>query len=452
MDFLLYPLSFIFVLGVIIFVHEFGHFITAKAFGMKVFIFSFGFGRRLFGFTWGGTDCRVSLIPLGGYVKLEGEPDDRLSQDGPSDVRVLDDGSMQRVESPHYFLNRPRWQRFLVYLAGPAMNAALTIGVMTVFHLIGFGVDATLYDPPIIGAVGAGSPAAAAGLAPGDEIRVIDDRPVRTWEEAYLRILLRPDVTVRLLVRRGGEERAVELRSGSTGSEKAGSIDVTPLVRIGSVRAGSPAEAAGLRPDDGLLAVGGEPIRSFGDLPPLVQRSAGRPLAVRVYRDAQVLDLEITPLDSGSGPQIGIGSKTVIKKYGLARSVRESVAWTWGQVRFTFETIGRLFSGALSPKSMMGPLGIAKASGERAREGAASLFFLIAVISLQVGILNLFPLAPLDGGHLAILATEGLVRRDLSMAVKAWIMNAGVLVLFLLIGLVLYSDLSKTSLLGKYLP
>jgi regulator of sigma E protease len=132
------------VIGIVIFVHEFGHFITAKAFGMRVFIFSFGFGKRLAGFKWGDTDCRLSLIPLGGYVKLEGEAEDNLSED----VSQRGDGKD--------FTARPRWQRFVVYLAGPFMNAVLTVSVMTALYMIGFQVDASVYDRPIVGAVDAG--------------------------------------------------------------------------------------------------------------------------------------------------------------------------------------------------------------------------------------------------------------------------------------------------------
>ena len=151
--------AFIFVLGVIIFVHESGHLLVAKAFGMRVFIFSFGFGKRLFGFQWGDTDCRVSLIPLGGYVKLEGEPEDHLSED--TSAAVVGDG--------RDFLSRPRWQRLLVYLAGPAMNGVLTLSVLSVlFYTIGWAVDSTRYEPPIVGAVDPGSPAENAGLKTGD--------------------------------------------------------------------------------------------------------------------------------------------------------------------------------------------------------------------------------------------------------------------------------------------
>jgi regulator of sigma E protease len=439
MNFLTTTVAFVVVLGIIIFVHEFGHLITAKAFGMRVFVFSFGFGKRLFGFQWGDTDCRVSAVPLGGYVKLEGEGDDLISED------------TSRLGDGRDFLSRPRWQRFLVYLAGPAMNALLTITVLSVFYTIGFAVAASRYDRPIVGSVDAGSPAERAGLEPGDEILSIDGEALPSWEEAQYHILLRPDRALRLEIRRGGTERTVEVRSEATSPEKIGSIGVNPLVRVGEVMPGEPAEAAGLRPDDAILAIDGTTIRSFSDIPPVVQAAAGRGLAFRVWRDGEVLDLSITPRDSGSGPRVGITPKTVLKKFAPPAAVREAVRWTWDMTRQTFDVLGRLVTAQISPKTMMGPLGIAQASGDAARGGPGSLFFLVAVISLQVGILNLFPLAPLDGGHLAIIALEGVVRRDLSPTLKSWIMNAGAMVIFLLIGLVLYSDISKLSFVQKLL-
>jgi regulator of sigma E protease len=439
MGFLTTLLAFVVVLGIIIFVHEFGHLVTAKAFGMRVFVFSFGFGKRLLGFKWGDTDCRVSAIPFGGYVKLEGEPGDHLSED----TSTLGDG--------RDFLARPRWQRFLVYLAGPVMNAVLTIAVLTGFYLVGFAVDASRFDRPIIGAVDPGSPAEKAGLVSGDEILSIDGKALPTWEEAQYHILLRPDARLALRVRAAGVEREVELRSEATSPERIGSIGVHPLVRVGQVLPGQPAEAAGLRVDDAILAIDGQSLRSFSEIPPIVAAAAGRELVFRILREGRTLELRIAPKDTGAGPRVGIAPKTVVKQFGPPGAVAEAVRWTWDMTRQTFDVVYRLVTARISPKTMMGPLGIAQASGEAARSGPGSLLFLVAVISLQVGILNLFPLAPLDGGHLAILTVEGAARRDMSPAVKGFIMNAGAAVIFLLIGLVLYSDISKMPFVQRLL-
>ncbi|HEU0091750.1 MAG TPA: RIP metalloprotease RseP [Vicinamibacteria bacterium] len=431
-------LSFVAVLGIIIFFHEFGHFITAKAFGMRVFIFSFGFGRRLLGFKWGDTDCRVSLIPLGGYVKLEGEPEDHISQD----TSTLGDG--------RDFTSRPRWQRFVVYLAGPIFNGILAVAVFTGLFMVGYGVDAVLRDRPVIGVVQPGSPAATAGLLPGDEILAIDGAPQKDWEDALVAIAIRPDRSLRLRVRRGAEEKDFNVHS-TVVAQGAGQIGVSPLVRVGQLVPGGAAERAGIKTDDGILSVGGKPVTSFGDIPALLSAEPAGPVAIRLLRDGAILDLSVTP-ESG---KIGIYNKTITRKLGLGPAIKEAGAATWNLVRQTFQILGGLVTASISPKAALaGPLGIAKASGDAARSGApvAALLFLVATLSVSVGILNLFPLPPLDGGHLAILASESVIRRDLSLRVKTWIMNAGAMVLFLLIGLVLYSDLSKTSLLQKYLP
>jgi regulator of sigma E protease len=439
-----YLATFVFVLGVIIFVHELGHLLVAKAFSMRVFIFSFGFGKRLFGFKWGDTDCRVSLVPLGGYVKLEGEPEDRLSED--TSARVVGDGKD--------FLSRPRWQRFIVYLAGPAMNVALTLGVITVFYMVGFVVDATRYDRPIVGAVEPGSAGAAAGLTPGDLIVAIDGKAIANWEEALYQILPRPGREIALQYRRGEEEKTVRLRPATKGQDRVGEIGVHPLVRIASVVEGAPAGKAGLRVDDAVLSIGETPVKSFDEIPPLVKGSGGKPLRLTLWRDGRVWEVELTPTLIEGVPRIGVGGpKTIVKRFPFPGAVREATIWTWGMTKQTLGMLKGLLTGQVSPRAaLMGPVGIARVSGERAREGLGPLFSLIAVLSLSVGILNLVPLAPLDGGHMAILAGEGLIRRDLSVTVKTWIMNAGALVIFLLIGLVLYSDLSKTPLLEKYLP
>ncbi len=438
---------FLVVLGIIIFVHEFGHFITAKAFGMRVFIFSFGFGKRLVGFKRGDTDYRLSLIPLGGYVKLEGEPEDHLSED----TSTLGDGKD--------FTARPRWQKFLVYLAGPFMNAVLTIGLLTALFSTGSGeVDATLFSPAVIGAVEPDSPAARAGVLPGDEIVSVDGKLVDSWDDAMLAILIRPDADIRLGVRRSGAEQVLSVRStarphaeDTSGKELVGHIGVYPMLLV-KPDAGLAAAEAGVLAGDKLVRANGRPIGSLEDLLEVVTAAKDQPVQLELFRNGTTMTIPVTPRPTAEGLRIGLRRHTILKSFGLRGAFVEACRSTWQQTRLTFEVVQRLLTAKLSPKTMMGPLGIGKKAGEEAQRGLASFVSLIAMISLQVGILNLFPLAPLDGGHLAIIGVEGLIRRDLSLDVKTWIMNAGALMLLGLIVVVLYSDLSKTSFLSKYLP
>jgi regulator of sigma E protease len=371
-------------------------------------------------------------------VKLEGEPDDKLSEV----VAAQGDG--------RDFTARPRWQRFVVYVAGPVMNVALTLAAFTLLFWIGWGVDATLYDRPIIGAVDPGSPAALAGLQPGDEILAIDGRKAENWEDALLGVLLRPDSRIALRIRRGSEQMDVSVVS-KAGENKTGEIGVMPLVRVGLVTAGMPASEAGVREDDGILKVGDRSIRAFEDIPAALAAAGSGPVTLQILRLQSIVEVPVTP----RGGKIGIGSKTTFRKLGLAGAAVEGTRETWRRTRQTFELLRQLITAKASPKAALsGPVGIAQASGDAVRSGSPvrALLFVVGLISLSVGILNLFPLPPLDGGHLAILAGEGVLRRDFSIEVKTWIMNAGAMALFLLIGLVLYSDLSKTSWLGKYLP
>jgi regulator of sigma E protease len=316
--------------------------------------------------------------------------------------------------------------------------------------MVGNYFDTSDADRPIIGVVAAGSPAERAGLLAGDEILSIDGTAVPSWADAQYHIVLRPEQALELRVRRGGDEQDVSVRAETT-EKFVGRIGVHPLVRVGEVIAGSPAEKAGLSPDDAILRIDDTPIETFNDIPSVVQGADGRALSFLIWRDGAQFDVAITPRDDGSGLKVGIGRKLEFRKLGPGDAVVEAVRSTWRMITQTFDVLGRLVTARISPKTMMGPLGIAQVSGEAARSGARQLFFLVAVISLQVGILNLLPLAPLDGGHLAILAVESTARRDLSPNIKNWVMNAGALVIFLLIGLVLYSDISKLSFVRNLL-
>jgi regulator of sigma E protease len=428
--------ALILVLGIIIFFHESGHFLLAKAFGMRVFIFSFGFGKRLFGFKRGDTDYRVSLIPLGGYVKLEGEPDDAISED----TAPRGDGND--------FTSRPRWQRLIVYVAGPAMNAVLAVLTFTIIFMLGVGVPGVRYDVPTIGAIDPGSPAASAGFEPGDTITRFDGEPATDWEQVQIGILMRPNRDIAIEVTRGAERlsRSVHAR---VVDEHMGDIGVFPLVRVGQVLAGSPAEAAGLKVDDGLLRVAGAPLQSFADVPAKVRAAGETPIAFEILRGKERLTLNIAPKEG----RVGISEKFVIKKFGFARAVKEAGRETWDRTVQMVSLLKQLLTFRVAAKSALsGPIGIAQAAGEAARTGVVSILFLIALLSISVGVLNLFPMAPLDGGHIAVLMAEMVIRRDLSEKLKLVFLNAGFVLIMALMVFILYSDLSKISWLARFLP
>lgn len=428
--------ALIVVLGVIIFFHESGHFLLAKAFGMRVFIFSFGFGKRLFGFKRGDTDYRVSLIPLGGYVKLEGEPDDVISED----TAPRGDGND--------FLSRPRWQRLIVYVAGPAMNAVLAILTFTIIFMLGVGVPGVRYDVPTIGAINPGSPADSAGLLPGDTITKFDGEVAEDWEQVQIGILMRPDRDISLEVARGTERLAKTMRSRIV-DERMGDIGVFPLVRIGQVAPGSPAEAAGLLVDDGMLRVEGAPLQSFADVPAKVRAAGDRPVSFEILRGAERLTINVAPREG----RVGISEKFVVKKFGFARAAKEAFRETWDRTVQMVSLLKQLLTFRVAAKSALsGPIGIAQAAGEAAKTGVVSILFLIALLSISVGVLNLFPMAPLDGGHIAVLLAEMVIRRDLSERVKLVFLNAGFVLIMALMVFILYSDLSKISWLSRFLP
>jgi regulator of sigma E protease len=422
-------LTFILVLGVIIFVHEFGHFITAKMFGIRVFVFSFGFGQRLLGFKWGDTDCRLSLIPLGGYVKLEGEADDKLSED------------TSHVGDGRDFTDRPRWQRIVVYLAGPFMNGVLTVGALTGLYV--HGADLPDYsDTPIVAMVEPGSPAETAGMQPGDEIIAIDGESMTTWDEVLMTVALRPDRDLDVAVHRGRETVDLKVHSRVIDPNHIGDIGAHPLVLIGNVAVGGPADQAGVKPGDVVLRMNDAPIRKFEEIQAIVRASDGKAISIEVARQGKELKLEVTP----RGGLIGIqgGPRVVYKKYPLPRAVRESLRHTRELVKQTLQMLQGLVTRHVSAKAALsGPVGIFDAAGQAKKAGPTHVVLLIALISLSVGILNLLPMPPLDGGHLAILVVETTIRRDVGPAVKGWIINVGVALLLLLIVVVFYFDLTK---------
>ena len=424
-------LAFLFVLGVMIFIHEFGHYAVAKSLGIRVDVFSLGFGRRLIGFERGGTDYRISLLPLGGYVKMAGENyDDELSGD------------------PGEFMSHPKKHRFLVAVAGPLMNIALALILVAATFMLGIPVAKHLRQPAVIGSIAADSPAERIGLRIQDTIVAIDGDPTPTWQEAELQISISPNQDLILSIERDGNVFDQSVTTSITEGIEIGTIGAGPFIPyiVADVGPETPAARAGLQPDDEIsrVSMGEQTSRGFNDSAELINSSEGVPLQFEVRRGGRVFETTITAEEMEGRWRIGTTVQVMqVEQYGFFEALSRSVERNYRLTMLTFEVVGRIFTGRTSLKAMSGPIEIARFSGMAAALGGTQLLNFMALVSLQLGIFNLMPIPILDGGVIALLGFEGLIRRDLSMRVKERIFQVGFVFLILLMGIVIFNDLAK---------
>lgn len=423
------------VLGIMILVHEWGHFIAAKWCGVRVDIFSVGFGPRLWGRKRGDTDYRVSALPLGGYVKFAG--------DNPLE---------ERAGAPDELLSKPRWQRALIVLAGPAMNILMTVVLLAaLFYAVGQGVPAYLERPPDVAGVRRNSAAAGAGVQPGDRIARINETETPTWEQARTLVhQANPGSELRVLVERG--EESVAFSVGVANPQDADDVlgyALMPAV-VEHVAAGMPAERAGLRSGDQILGLNDLPIRTWPQVSEGIRGSDGQLLRVLVQRGARKIQLEVRPVQVQTSRgetlwQIGMINRldVVYRRLGLVDSLGNAAAATLGHAREIVGVVGQLFIGKVSIGQLQGVVGIARESGQAVKRGALDFVNLMAVISLNLGILNLLPIPILDGGHLLLLSVEGTLRRDLSLAIKERFVQVGMVFLLVIFAIVMYNDVLR---------
>lgn len=427
-------LALILVLGVMIFVHELGHFLVAKAFGIGVEVFSLGFGKRILGFRRGETDYRVSLLPLGGYVKMVGEnPDEELS--GADDE----------------YLTKPKWQRLLVLVAGPAMNVLLAFVLLVAVYSVGVPVQADADEPVVIGLVAEEGPAADAGLRAGDRVVSVDGEPLEDWEEFRLRILISAEQQLQLGVIRDGEPLTVPIMPETQGRQGTGVIGVySPLApEVGPVQEDGSADRAGLQRGDRIVAIAGEQVAHFNVMAEMLSERVGQETRLVVERDGERFETTLVPsrneagqLDVGFSPEPDNVFK--LRRHPFGEAVVQAGAEMKRQTLLVAEIIGRLFTGRMSVKTLSGPIEIARFSGGAARTGNPSIVLsFMAIISLQLGLLNLLPIPVLDGGQIAVILFEGAIRRDLSLRAKERIMQVGLILLVSLMAMVITLDITK---------
>jgi regulator of sigma E protease len=436
-DLLIPILSFVFALGVIIVVHEAGHLLVAKAFNVKVLTFSVGFGRKLWSVQRGETEYRVAAIPLGGYVRLGGENIEEATGDDPRE-----------------FLSKPRWQRILVYLAGPAMNVILAIAIFAGLFMVGIEVTNLTSIPPVIGEVDAGSSAAKAGLRRGDEIVTVKGKSVDDWMAVMMELITSPGRPVPIGVKRGDKVFQAQLTPGRNPRDDSGDLaGLNPLFRpqITQVLKDSPAQAAGFRAGDEVRTVGGKPVALDRDFVAEISKRANQPTEIQVMRDGRLLTLNVTPKLDGKVGRIGVGIG-LFQRYSPGHAIVQSIRYNIQVVKGTFYVIGKIFTREVSAKSALsGPIGIAVQTGEAARMGFKQLLYLMGLLSISIAVMNLLPIPILDGGQISILMVEEVIRRDLPLRMKEVISQVGFVMILLLMFVVIWFDLMK-HLPARFLP
>jgi regulator of sigma E protease len=437
-------LAFIFILGSAVVLHEFGHFIVAKLFKIRVETFSVGFGPRLFGRKWGHTDYRISAIPLGGYVKLGGDE---------SNAPLEGAGAVDIPPEEQYNL-RPRWQRVLVAVAGPVMNILTALAIPFAAAFI-YGVPAT--PAPVVYYVNEKGAAKDAGLQPGDRIVSFNGNENPSWDVISGDALLSPGRPLPIVVNRNGSEIPLTItpRTVTENGEAAGYLDFIPdygglPIVAGDVQPGSPAEAAGLKEGDRFLKIGGEDIKSSAQVTEYIRSHDAQPIAITVQRNGQTIELK-TDERRINGGRLGFA---VGEQYPLhAANIGSAGKYAYNQnlqiLRLTGKALGQVFSGQRSVRNTLsGPIGIYQATQKSIEKlGWDGVFGMLGFLSLNLGIFNLLPIPVLDGGAIFLLLLEGLlalIGLSISAAVRDRIQQVGFVMVLLLMVFVISNDLIKT--------
>ncbi len=439
-------LSVVIVLGVLILIHELGHFLVARWAGVGVERFSIGFGPVLTRWKGKETEYCLSAVPLGGYVKMMGEE------------TPLEGGGTPTVDPAKSFSLKPLPARFLIVFAGPGMNFVLAAAIFAaVFMTVGRPVL-----PSTLGRVKADGPAAQAGLRTGDRITAVDGAPVGYWEDLERAIQASGGETRQITFLREGRERKTALTPARArvrdllGDElEVWDVGAGPSVpaKIGDVMPGEPAAKAGVHPGDTVVAVDRIPVLLWEEMAREIRQRAGKPTALTLERDGQSLTVSVVPEASRergpSGEEIEIGRVGISPAaVAYARSnplvaVGQGLLTTWGATVVTVKAFWRIVTGRLAFSNLGGPVLIAKTTGEQAKQGVTNVALLTATLSVNLAVLNLLPVPILDGGHLFFFVVEAFRGRPLSLRKREIAQQVGLFLLLLLVVLVTYNDLSR---------
>lgn len=424
------------VLGFLVLLHEWGHFVAAKLCGVRVDVFSIGFGPRIWGVKRGDTDYRLSALPLGGYVRMAG--------DNPVE---------ERSGAPYEFLSRPRWQRFIIAVAGPITNILLTFVLFWgMFAFKGKPVDLADLQPANVVATPAYT-SNVSGIQAGDRIDEVNGIKTPTWASVFdvLEDTV-PGKSVSLLVSRGAGQETLKA-SMPPSEQSASSIIGYPSypLTFSDIQTGSPAQKAGLKPNDTVVSIDGKPIVTWLQMTEEVQHVGGHPVHFVVRRDGKDMSFTITPdrsMDPATGQAMWLvgGARDITDAYesqGVLLAFQDAGSETYMLTRSIGDVVVGLFRGLVSVRDLAGPVGIVQMSGQAAKRGTMTLLRWIGFISLDLGLLNLLPIPIMDGGHVLMLAIEGTLRRDLSLTFKERFVQVGLVFILGLFAFVMYSDILR---------
>jgi len=454
-EFLVSAAAFIVLVGVMVVVHEFGHFAVAKLCGVRVEEFSVGFGPRLFGVKYGGTDYKVCLLPIGGFVKMTGEnPEQNLNS--ADDTPVVD-----IANDPGALTSHPRWQRMLIGVAGPVANFILAF-VLMLFYFGVFNEEPSVQlKTTTIEWVVPDSPAAQAGLQSGDVIRHFDTLQNPTWEGVYERVNINLRQTVPITVERGGKTISLFLHVPAElkDADIAGMLPqyLNGPIGVEEVIPGAPAEQAGLRAGDAIQSVDDHPFHTVAGLLAYLQSGAGRPVTLHVVRNGAQVTLVAHPAKLQADTwMLGFAHVPIPlhnEPLPLGRAALKSKEFCADNAFLIVEVLRRLFTHQVSVSQLQGPVGIARMAGEAAEmKGWLPKFGLAAEISLNLGIINLMPFPILDGGMIVLLLIESVIRRDINVDIKERIYQAAFVVLLVFFAFIIFNDMTKLPIFAHLKP
>jgi regulator of sigma E protease len=453
-EFLISTVAFIVLLGIMVVVHEFGHFAVAKLCGVRVEAFSVGFGPRLFGIRHGDTDYKVCLLPLGGYVKMTGETPDAGVAGG------MEEENPSLANDPGAFTSHPRWQRMLIGLAGPVANFILAFVAMACYYTWINESPAFEVSDTRIEWVTPGSPAAQAGLQAGDVIRQFAGSVNPTWYMVDARASLNLNQTVPIAVERDGKDLNLSLYlPGEPANQDFDVSDVglypqqvSGPIGVADVVAGAPAAEAGLRAGDAIESVDGHAFHTVPVLLAYLQAGQGKPISMVVVRNGQKLPpMVVHPVNHSAqlGPGWKLGFEAVpppVRDNPLpaGRAVAKSVGFCADSSTLIVDVLRGIFTHRVSVSQLSGPVRIAQMAGEAAEmKGWYPKFALASEISLNLGILNLLPFPILDGGLILLLLIESGIRRDINTLVKERIYQAAFVMLVAFAAFIIFNDITK---------